>query len=83
MRSRNAINLMLALTVTSIGGGVGLIPEGYGAKRGEEYEPEKILPPKKVFTKEQESILNNLYLNKSPEGLKICKKYLKEIENVK
>lgn len=49
--------------------------------RNQEKPKKDPLPPKKVFTKEQQEKLDQLALDRTPQGRKAYKNYLKEIES--
>jgi len=55
--------------------------DGIDLRSGIQKRPKEPLPPKKQFTKEQQEKLDQLALDRTPQGRKAYKNYLKEIES--
>ena len=73
----NARSMRLAASLLALG-----LPamDGIDLRSGYPIKTKDPIPPKKQFTKEQQEKLDQLALDRTPQGRKAYKNYLKEIE---
>ena len=79
MRNNKANIAMSLAMMMGLAGIEGIYPS-FQTSRG--FEPKHPTPPKKVFTPEQEKILSEMALDKTPQGRKIYKKFKRACEKI-